>query len=288
MRITDVKTVLLTGPSTNDPYLRECRKWRSAAFIEIHTDTELMGLGETYAGYYCPELVPPVVEFFKDILIGQSVDNIAELWQRMHHCHNFWCRVGVGVVILNGIEAALWDLKGKMHGLPVYELLGGCKHESIDGYATGGPSNYPHQKLAAKIDHYLSLGFRAFKLGGGAFYSPDRFELPINAQAAADLEGDKMAFVRNHVGKEVKVLLDAHMGNISTPGKLWSVDVARAVMKAVEPFDVFLFEEPLHYTDPWGYAELCRSTSVPIAGGECLTGSYEWRLYVERDCFDIG
>ena len=97
-----------------------------------------------------------------------------------------------------------------------------------------------------------------------------------------------MAFVRNHVGKEVKVLLDAHMGNISTPGKLWSVDVARAVMKAVEPFDVFLFEEPLHYTDPWGYAELCRSTSVPIAGGECLTGSYEWRLYVERDCFDIG
>ena len=127
MRITDVKTVLLTGPSTNDPYLRECRKWRSAAFIEIHTDTELMGLGETYAGYYCPELVPPVVEFFKDILIGQSVDNIAELWQRMHHCHNFWCRVGVGVVILNGIEAALWDLKGKMHGLPVYELLGGVQ-----------------------------------------------------------------------------------------------------------------------------------------------------------------
>ena len=288
MKITDVKTILLTGPSTNDPFLRETRKRRSAAFIEIYTDTELMGLGETYAGYYCPELVPPTVDFFKEILIGQSVGNISELWQRMYHCHNFWCRLGVGVVVLSGIESALWDLKGKMHGLPVYELLGGRKHEALDGYATGGPSNYPKEKLKAKIDHYLSLGFKAFKLGFGAFYGPDRFEMSAKPAAAADLEADKMDFVRQHVGKDVKVLLDAHMGNTSSPGNLWSVDTAKAVMEAVEPYDVFLFEEPLHYTDPWGYAELCQSSRVPIAGGECLTGSYEWRLYVEKDCFDIG
>jgi L-alanine-DL-glutamate epimerase-like enolase superfamily enzyme len=50
---------------------------------------------------------------------------------------------------------------------------------------------------------------------------------------------------------------------------------------------VFL-EEPLPYTDPWGYAELRRSTNVPIAGGECLTGSFEWRVYNDADCFDIG
>jgi L-alanine-DL-glutamate epimerase-like enolase superfamily enzyme len=56
----------------------------------------------------------------------------------------------------------------------------------------------------------------------------------------------------------------------------------------VESYDLIFFEEPLHYTDPWGYAELCRSTSVPVAGGECLTASYEWRVFIERDCFDIG
>jgi galactonate dehydratase len=67
---------LLTGPCTNDPYLSEARQRRSAAFIEIHTDTELVGLGETYAGYFCPELVPGVVEFYKPILLGQTVDNI--------------------------------------------------------------------------------------------------------------------------------------------------------------------------------------------------------------------
>ena len=70
MKITDVKTVLLTGPLTGDPSLLVFRKLRSAAFIEIHTDTELVGIGETYSGYHVPEIVPEIVEFFKPILVG--------------------------------------------------------------------------------------------------------------------------------------------------------------------------------------------------------------------------
>jgi L-alanine-DL-glutamate epimerase-like enolase superfamily enzyme len=85
MKIIDVRTVLLTGPCTNDPFLSEARKRRSAAFIEIITDTELVGIGETYIGYFFPESVPGIVDFFKPILIGQSVDNISELWRRMYH-----------------------------------------------------------------------------------------------------------------------------------------------------------------------------------------------------------
>ena len=73
MKITDVQTVLLTGPCTNDPFVLEVRKRRSAAFVEIHTDTELLGIGETYVGYFFPEVVPEIVEFFKPILVGQSV-----------------------------------------------------------------------------------------------------------------------------------------------------------------------------------------------------------------------
>jgi L-alanine-DL-glutamate epimerase-like enolase superfamily enzyme len=81
-------------------------------------------------------------------------------------------------------------------------------------------------------------------------------------------------------------MLDGHMGN--SPGATWTVDIARAVADAVEPHGLTFFEEPLHYTDPWGYAELCRATSVPIAGGECLTAAYEWRVFIEQDSFDIG
>jgi galactonate dehydratase len=286
MKITDVRTVLLTGPCTGDPFLLEARKRRSAAFIEIYTDAELVGLGETYIGYFYPEIVPAIVDFFKPILIGQDVTNIPELWDRMYQCGNFWCRVGLGIAVLSGIEAALWDLKGKLENCPVYGLLGGLKHQRLPCYATGGPSNWPQDRLAAKIDFYLSLGFRGFKLGAGQHSQKEGFILPCEPNKAAELESRKLDFVRSHVGKDVKVMLDGHMGN--SPGQTWDLNTAKAVMRAVEPYDLFFFEEPLHYTDPWGYAELCGDTSIPIAGGECLTAAYEWRVFVERDSFDLG
>jgi len=286
MKITAIQTVLLTGPCTNDPFLLESRKRRSAAFIEVHTDAGRVGLGETYAGYFCPEMVPEIVRFFEPILIGQTVDNISELWNRMYHCGNFWCRVGLGAIVLNGIEAALWDLKGQAAGLPVYELLGGRKHDALLAYATGGPSNYPKEKLARKIDYYLSLGFRGFKVGTGSHDPAGGFNAPKGPAASAEFEADKLQFMRRHVGAEVAIMLDGHMGNSTTD--TWDVSTALAVARAMEPYNLFFFEEPLHYTDPWGYAELRKNTSIPIAGSECLTTTYEWRVFAERDCFDIG
>ena len=288
MKITDVRTILLTGPCTNDPYLSEARKLRSAAFIEVITDGDHTGIGETYAGYFCPETVPSIVEFFKSILIGQNVDKIPELWQRMYHCGNFWCRVGLGAIVLNGIEAALWDLKGKLLDQPVHALLGGAKYDRLPCYATGGPSNYPKDKLAGKIDHYFSLGFKGIKVGAGSFTSDHGKEwyMPMDPQAAADFEADKWAFMRNHAGDDAWLMMDGHMGNNASA--TWTLEVATAVAKAIEPFTPFFLEEPLHYTDPWGYAELCKATIVPIAGGECLTASYEWKVFAEQDCFDIG
>lgn len=286
MKITDVRTTLLTGPCTNDPFLREARKLRSAAFIEVFTDGPHIGIGETYAGYFCPEIVPEVVEFFKPILIGQTVDDIPELWRRMYHCGNFWCRVGLGAIVLNGIEAALWDLKGKLLDQPVHALLGGAKFDKLPCYATGGPSNYPKEKLARKMDHYFSLGFRGLKVGAGSYTAGEGFYCPMTPDEAADFEGAKVAFMREHAGPDAWLMLDGHMGN--SPKGTWSLEIAQAALRAVEPYDLFFFEEPLHYTDPWGYAQLCESTTVPIAGGECLTASYEWKVFVSQDCFDIG
>jgi L-alanine-DL-glutamate epimerase-like enolase superfamily enzyme len=285
MRILDVRTTLLTGPSTNDPFLREARQLRSAAFIEVLTDGPT-GIGETYAGYYVPEAVPVIVDFFKPILIGQDVDDIPELWRRMYHCGNFWCRVGLGAIVLAGIEAALWDLKGKLLNQPVHALLGGARYDRLPCYATGGPSNYPKQRLAEKLDHYFALGFRGAKIGAGCYSKEDGWYMPRTASEAADFEGDKAAFIRRHAGKDAWLMIDGHMGNnhVAT----WDPGVATAVMQAVEPAKLFFFEEPLHYTDLVGYRELCRRSNVPIAGGECLTAACEWTTFVEHDCFDVG
>jgi L-alanine-DL-glutamate epimerase-like enolase superfamily enzyme len=285
LQITDVKTVLLTGPCTRDPYLLEQRKLRSAAFIEIVTDTEFIGIGETYAGYFCPEVIPEIVAFFRPILLGQNVEDIPALWNRMYHCGNFWCRVGVGASTLAGIESALWDLKGKLEGVPVYHFLGGSKHEKLFCYATGGPSNYPKERLGQKIDHYRSFGFNAVKLGVGQV-TDGEFDVYEDPQQAADFEADKLEFVRRHAGMEMGVMLDGHMGN--SPTATWKLDTALAVAKALDPFHLIFFEEPLHYTDLEGYAALCPAVETPIAGGECLTAECEWQVFVEKHCFDVG
>jgi L-alanine-DL-glutamate epimerase-like enolase superfamily enzyme len=285
MKITQVRTLLLTGPATNDPFTSECRHRRSAAFIEVDTNVGVRGLGETYAGYFFPEIVPATVKFFEPILIGQNVDDIAGLWSRMYQCGNFWCRVGWGAAVLSGIEAALWDLKGKLEKVPVHRLLGNGGRDTLPCYASGGPSNYPKDRLAQKIDFYISLGFKAVKLGTGSFNPKELWTTTSTPDAAAEFEVDKLQFVRSRFGPKFEIMLDGHMGN--SPGATWTLPTAKAVVRAVEPYNLSFFEEPLHYTDYAGYAELCRSSKIPIAGGECLTASCEWKIFADNDAFDI-
>jgi len=301
MKITAVDTILLTGPCTFDPFLSEARQVRSAAFIKIETDCGLTGIGETYAGYFFPEGVPEIVNFFKPVLIGNDVEDIPGLWAKMYHCANFWSRVGLGAIVLCGIEAALWDLRGKELGLPVYKILQEKwkeefkqaeslqripdAHNQLPCYATGGPSNYPINKLAEKVEYYKSLGFKGIKVGAGTYNKETGFHILSTPEAAAEFEAWKIEFIRKQFGNDIWLMLDAHMGNTSGT---WGLETAMAVAKALESFNLFFLEEPLHYTRPDLYSELCRSTSTPIAGGECLTAVCEWQTFIEKDSFNIG
>lgn len=288
MKITSVETILLTGPCTNDPYLSEARKRRSAALVRIKTDTELFGLGETYTGYFIPEIVPEIVRFFEPILIGKEPGDIDLLWKQMYHCGNFWCRTGVGLQVLTALDAALWDIRGKAEGVPVWKLLNPeMPHEKLFCYSTGGPANYPLDKLFGKIEHYMSLGFHGVKVSAGEFHT-NRFVTSKDPQGAAQMEHDKLVAVRDRFGDSLAFMLDGHMGNWPDFNTIWELETAKAVMKALEPFNLIFFEEPLHYNDRAGYAELTAGTTVPIAGGECLAGLVEWQPYIENDCFDIG
>ncbi|MGN6813595.1 MAG: mandelate racemase/muconate lactonizing enzyme family protein [Thermomicrobiales bacterium] len=287
MKITDVRTILLTGPISNDPSMLALRKVRSAAFIEIHTDTSYTGIGETYLGYQFPEAVPPIVDFLKPILVNADTLDIHTLRRRMFDCCAYWGRVGMAPAAISGIEAALWDLKGKMLGLPVHELLGGKHHDRLPAYATGGVSNWPLDRLLAKVDHYLSLGFRAFKVGADYYEDASGTMGKLhNPAEIVDFEVAKVDALRRHVGPDVRILLDGHMGFRHGPDQ-WDLATAQAVLKALEPYDVFFFEEPLPYTDPQAYGELRRSTSVRVAGGESLATFEEFRQFADADSFAV-
>nr|WP_211239703.1 mandelate racemase/muconate lactonizing enzyme family protein [Jiangella gansuensis] len=288
MRITDVRTILLTGPSTNERWVVSAKRQRTAAFIEVHTDGGLVGVGETYAGYFAPELVGPVVDYVRPILLGADTTDPAVLATRMRRCLVYTARVGVAAAILSGVEAALWDLAGKAEGVPAYQLLGGAKHDKLWAYATGGPSPWPPDELKRKLDRYLELGFTAFKVSSGyRSVADNRSVVPRpSPNEAAEFEAEKVAMMRTHVGKQVGIMLDGHMGHRSGKAS-WDLATASAVLAALEPFDITFFEEPLAYEDPDEYAELTRTSPIRVAGGEQLSTSDEFRLWMARDAFAV-
>ena len=147
MLIRQVETVLLTGPSTNDPFLLEARRLRSVALIEIHTDGGRPASARPTPATSVPRSCRRSSTFYRPILASTSWRrDIQTLGSRMFLCGNYWARVGLGPAVITGIEAALWDLKGKLLGLPVYELLGGAAPRPAAGLrhrrrrATGRPS----------------------------------------------------------------------------------------------------------------------------------------------------
>jgi L-alanine-DL-glutamate epimerase-like enolase superfamily enzyme len=285
MKITQIRTVLCSAPQC-DAHMPS-RRMRSAAFILVETDTEHVGIGETYAGYFVPEMVPGVVEFYAPILIGADPMEIDVLYQRMFIAGKFWARVGLGSIVMSGIEMALLDLKGKALGVPVYELLGGRCHETLPCYATGGPSVWPREKLEAKVEQYLSLGFHAVKLGGGLYEPGQPIFRHSSPAAAAAVEVEKVEFLQQRFGNSFRLMLDGHMDNMSDQDCLWNEAIAAAVLGALSAYPVEFFEEPLPYTDKRAYRSLRRRSSIPVAGGECLTSLEEWRDWMADEPFDL-
>ena len=285
MKITHVRTILSTAPQ-RDIFMK-ARVRRSAAFILIETDTELTGLGETYAGYFVPEVVPGIVEFYESILVGQSPLDVDVLCRRMFTAGKFWARVGLGSIVLSGIESALLDLKGKMLGVPVYELLGGRCHESLPCYATGGVSPHDRGELEGKVTQYLSLGFNAVKLGAGSYRPGEPFLGSRTPQEARDVEVSKVEFLRQRFGDSFQLNLDAHMDNLGEKDHIWNLATAQFVLQALEAYPIGFFEEALPYTDMRAYGALRASTTIPVAGGECLTSLEEWRDWLEHKPFAL-
>ncbi|MCW2898298.1 MAG: mandelate racemase/muconate lactonizing enzyme family protein [Streptosporangiaceae bacterium] len=292
MHIVDVRTVLLTGPATDDPWLSVFKQSRTVALVEIETDGGIVGLGETYAGYFFPESVPLVVAYLKPILLAleefePDTLDVPLALARMRTCFQYWGRVGLGAGVLAGIEGALWDLAGKLQGLPVHRLFTDEAPGSLPAYATGGPSPWPKDDLIRKVAFYRELGFSAFKVSTGYIDGATREEVVATGpEQAAAMEAEKVELLRSEFGTELGVLLDGHMGHREGPTR-WNLATASAVLTALELLGLVFLEEPLAYDDPDAYAELAASSRIPVAGGEQLSTSREFAAFAERRAFTI-
>jgi len=297
MKVTDVRTILITAPWSGDPYwIQDAPFVRTTALVQVMTDEGIVGLGETVMGYFCPDVVTPLVAYYAALITQLGLDPLqpervyAELYQRSL----WWGRVGLAVSVLSGIEMALWDVAGKAAGKPVWALLGGAAHARLPLYASGGTGTWPVEKTVEQAQRYVGLGFRGLKLGTGYTERPGGIATGAvkppygtwyagTTSARVEDERTKFAALRAALGPDVELAIDSHAVQVREP---WSRRNALDLARAVEEFDLLFYEEPLRYDDPAGYAELRRHTRIPIAGGECLTGEAEFAQWLEVGALD--
>ena len=232
---------------------------RNYMFVKVETDEGITGWGEATCG---PMAVATMVEEFGEQLVGKDPGRIEQHWQTLYH--HFHVRGGVvQMSAISGIEIALWDIKGKALGAPVYELLGGPMRDRIWCY--GRWDGATPELAVERALSFTEQGLTALK--GDPFDHRGLF-IPIEAERLAIR---KLEAVRGAVGDDVELLVEVH-------GRLAPSDAIR-IGNAMEPYRPFVYEEPVPPQNIDALQRVAEAVSIPIATGE--------RLYTKWDYADL-
>jgi galactonate dehydratase len=253
---------------------------RSVSLISIATDGDVVGIGEAYAGYYVPELIPPIVDYYRPLLIGKDPFRIQAIFDELNRKSMRWGRIGLPISVLSGIECALWDLKGKALKVPVYQLLGGPAHDKLRIYASAGSSLWPMEKMVRRIHRFVGKGYTAIKTGTGYFAR----EPPRTLSALVDCEREKVGIIRKEFGNNIDLMIDHHAG---FNRHQWSANTAIQVIQALDEYYLLWFEEPCAPGNVEEYAEVRKAVRTPISGGENATTLQEFRRFFLHQALDI-
>lgn len=243
-------------------------------FLKIETDEGISGWGEPVLEGKALTVATAVDELM-DHVIGKDPFQIERHWQRMKK-GSFYRGGAIMDSAISGIDQALWDIKGKALGVPVYQLLGGQVRDRVRIYGhvggVGGKDGYTHNPIAedikeilANADTQLARGLTALK-----FAPSDGLEHIDTAQELKNIVA-RVTAVREHVGDKIDIALDFH-------GR-FSLAMARRVFPYLEPLNLLFIEEPVlpEFSDKFDL--IVASTSTPIATGE--------RLFDRKDYKDV-
>ena len=229
-------------------------------FLKVHTNAGIVGYGEPITegrALTCREAVKEIEPY----LIGKDPRRVAHHWQAIYR-HAFYRGGPILTSALSGIDQALWDIKGKALGVPVYELLGGPTRDRVRVYA--------HSNSPESMKRDLQRGFTAFKTGPAKKRPAHYIETPAAVQYAAE----RFAELRKTVGNEVDIAIDFH-GAISPA-------TAKLLIKALEPYQPMFVEEPCQAQNHDVMAEIARGTHLPIATGERVFTKWGFREVLEK------
>jgi galactonate dehydratase len=234
-------------------------------FLKVHTNAGIVGLGEPILEGRAMTCMAAVREI-EPYLIGKDPRHIVHHWQAIYR-HAFYRGGPILTSALSGIDMALWDIKGKALGVPVYELLGGPTRQRVRVYA--------HARTPADIKRLKARGFTAFKTGPAKRRSSRYVETPAAVRYAAE----KFAELRKAAGDDIDIAIDFH-GAISPA-------LAKILIKALEPHNPMFIEEPINCQDHDLMAEIARGTHLPIATGERVFTKWGFREVLEKKAATI-
>lgn len=238
-------------------------------FLKISTDEGIEGWGEPVVEGRA-DTVKAAVKELREYLMGANPEKIEDIFQLLYRS-GFYRGGPVLTSAISGIEQALWDIKGKYHNMPVYEMLGGACRDKIKVYSWIG-GEIPDE-VASLAQEKKSQGFTAIKMNAtGALNYIDDF---------SKVEGvvERVAAIREACGKDFGIAVDFH-GRVHKP-------MAKVLAKELEPYRLMFIEEPVLCENYEAFKEIASCTSTPIATGERLFTRWDYKKIFEQGIVNI-
>ena len=260
MQIQAIKTIVTAGGHDN---------W---LFVKVETDAGITGWGEATTENREISVQTEITELARG-LIGRDPMEIEKIWVGIFR-GTYWNGGAVSMSALSGIDQALWDIKGKALGVPVYELLGGKVRDRLRTYANGWfKRGSDSESGVAAAREMISLGYDAIK------WDPFHNGSQVISRAVEQAAFENIASIRAAVGPSVDLCIEAH-------GRFNVASAVRVGLR-LEQFRPYFYEEPVLHDNPDAMAEVARAVRVPIACGERLFSRWDFRPLLERNCVRI-
>lgn len=270
IKITKLSVAPLLGATPKGGWANEIEARDSVhSIIRVVCDRGVSGYGSVFTN---GPLALAGVQTLRDLVVGQSALEPRKVTEGLHQ-HTFWMgRGGTLTNVISGINIALYDLLGKITGLPVSTLLGGRHVERVKPYCSLLMEE--PDRMEEVVLKFREQGYRAFKLGWGPFGRKNSFQN----------DEDIIARARTALGDEEEILVDAGASDAYWPhGLPW----ARRTAEMLAAYDIGWFEEPIRPDDLQAFSLLRRSAPLPIAGGEVLTRRQSFLPALQAGAFDI-
>lgn len=256
--------------------------------VKVETNQPgLYGLGCATFAYRHLAVKTMVEEYLDPLLRGRDAQNIEELWQLMHQ-NAYWRNGPVENNAISGVDMALWDIKGKLAGMPVYQLFGGKCRSGIPVYRHADGRDL--EELCENIQRFQEMGIKIIRCQCGGYGGDEYGNTPEDAPEGA-LPGiylDSRAYIRDTVKlfEGIRSKIGYHMNLVHDVHERIAPMEAIRLARLLEPFDLFFLEDPVSIEQTEWLRQLRSQTSIPIAEGELFNNPAEWKHLIAEHLID--